>query len=216
MLVNLLYRRGDLDLEMLDNIGGICEVLTLFTVVRSCEARDNLFVVLFDYVTSANDDLFKDHQYQFGDYESAAILELLKEVHAPQLFVGFVNVIPSSFVEHVLDHVLPVTSSALEDAASTSGDATDVEESMRNDTPTPPSTPPPASSLLSVGTSSSPPRLHMQRLEVLRSHITRKALSIFLHRFEALVVDFHRVHSLAPPPRSPARGCFYCLAYMVV
>ncbi|EGG20013.1 hypothetical protein DFA_07129 [Cavenderia fasciculata] len=103
MLCNFLYKESNtnssstsnmfLNEEELNKIGGIDFILNLYTSIRSNEAKNNLFVVIFDYVlqTALKSQTIVDTQLT---QESPLLLELFKRADAPHYFVQIFKCIP--------------------------------------------------------------------------------------------------------------------------
>ncbi|GAM21301.1 hypothetical protein SAMD00019534_044760 [Acytostelium subglobosum LB1] len=104
MLCNFLYRDVNhsnqqnsasmaLNEEELNAVGGIDFVLRLYTSVRSNEAKNNLFVVVFDYVlqSALKCQIIADTQLV---QEAPLLLELFKRADAPHYFVQLFKCIP--------------------------------------------------------------------------------------------------------------------------
>lgn len=98
LLISLLYdAQNNLDLGQLKKVGGIFWILDQYVTVRSTEAQDNLFVVIFDYLAS-------QAKKKAGKYFSSAYLEMLKRINAPQVFIRIFKVpAPSKFADSVLN-----------------------------------------------------------------------------------------------------------------
>ncbi|EFA76942.1 hypothetical protein PPL_09694 [Heterostelium album PN500] len=79
--------------EELNNIGGIDFILRLYTTIRSNEAKNNLFVIIFDYVlqSALKSQTIADSQLT---QDAPVLLELFKRADAPHYFVQLFKCIP--------------------------------------------------------------------------------------------------------------------------
>lgn len=50
LLMNYIYDNQVLNIEKLKKLGGISSIIDLYISIHSYEAKENLFVVIFDYV----------------------------------------------------------------------------------------------------------------------------------------------------------------------
>lgn len=101
MLSNKLYASGSLDLKLLQAAGGISFVLDLYTTVRTVEARDNLFLIVYDVLVQPN----SKRKLTTRRYDSQ--LHLLREIEAPQCFHQLFKVVPAGFVPRMLEFICP-------------------------------------------------------------------------------------------------------------
>jgi cell division septation protein DedD len=104
MMVNFLYITGSLDVKMLEcHMGGIALIVGLYKRVQSTESRDNLFMIIFDYVVgTVNAD-----EMRVCAEEVALIFEMLRCIEAPQHFTRIFRLLPAHFIKFILEHVYP-------------------------------------------------------------------------------------------------------------
>jgi len=76
MLVNLLYKSNKLNLDDLEEIGGIHYIISLYTSSRSSEVKDNLFYVMYDFILGKMPDVKQE--------DSSLLLEVFKRLGLPQ------------------------------------------------------------------------------------------------------------------------------------
>ena len=104
MMLNFLYRRGRLDVALLDSsLGGISFVIHLYKRTQSCEARDNLFMVIFDFVVFT----LNAGGARISDEDATLVLEMLRAIEAPQHFPRIFRLLPVHFVKCIIEHVYP-------------------------------------------------------------------------------------------------------------
>ncbi|KAF2073610.1 hypothetical protein CYY_005067 [Polysphondylium violaceum] len=136
MLVNFLYKdqilnqQNNLFLNQdeLNQIGGIDIILKLYTTIRSNEAKNNLFVIIFDYVlqTALKIQNIVDTQLT---RESPLLLELFRRADAPQYFTQIFKCIPEK--DFVSDFFLFFSNEHSKDEASFSYEDLIIKFSMR-------------------------------------------------------------------------------------
>lgn len=101
ILCSLLYDNNILQTSQLKKIGGIYWIIDQYISLRSTEAQDNLFVVLFDHVISTISSKKKNSKtISFDSY-----LEILKRVNAPPLFTKFFRFAPAKFVDSLVHFI---------------------------------------------------------------------------------------------------------------
>ena len=101
MLSNKLYASGSLDLKLLQAAGGISFVLDLYTTVRTVEARDNLFLIVYDVLIQPS----SKRKLTTRRYDPQ--LHLLRDIEAPQCFHQLFKVVPAGFVPRMLEFICP-------------------------------------------------------------------------------------------------------------
>lgn len=100
ILCCLLYDNNILQTSQIKKIGGIFWIIDQYIQVRSIEAQDNLFVVVFDHVIST---ISKKKNSKTSSCD--AYLEILKRVNAPQLFTKFFRYAPAKFVDSMVHFI---------------------------------------------------------------------------------------------------------------
>jgi len=138
MLANFLYKdqilnhqqnnQLFLNEEELNQIGGIDIILKLYTSIRSNEAKNNLFVIIFDYVlqTALKTQSIVDTQLT---HESPLLLELFRRADAPQYFTQIFKCIPEK--DFVSDFFLFLSSEHSKDESSFSYEDLMIKFSMK-------------------------------------------------------------------------------------
>ncbi|GAM22350.1 hypothetical protein SAMD00019534_055250 [Acytostelium subglobosum LB1] len=128
MLCNFLYKdaipnqQGHIYLneDELNKVGGIDFILKLYTTIRSNEAKNNLFVVIFDYALQSSLKSQTISETQLTQ-EAPLLLELFKRADVPHYFVQLFKCIPEK--DFVSDFFLFTTMST--SSASSQGKLTE-------------------------------------------------------------------------------------------
>ncbi|KYQ89125.1 hypothetical protein DLAC_10365 [Tieghemostelium lacteum] len=83
--------------EELTNIGGIEFIIRLYTTIRSNEAKNNLFAIIFDYALLIALKIANIVETQLT-MESPILLELFRRADAPHYFTQMFKCLPDNFV----------------------------------------------------------------------------------------------------------------------
>ena len=102
ILTSILYEKNTLSTSHLKKIGGINWIIDQYVSVRSTEAQDNLFVIIYDHVVS---NISSKKNIARGYVLNDMYLELLKRINAPQLFAKFFRFAPAKFVESLVHFI---------------------------------------------------------------------------------------------------------------
>ena len=103
MITNHLYGSySKLDIDKIETMGGIEIVLELYTRTRSPEARDNLFMVIYDYVIWT---MSQSRRLEVPEEQADLVLDILRTLDAPQFLVQAVKYVPEKFVERFVRYV---------------------------------------------------------------------------------------------------------------
>lgn len=98
MIMNQLYPKpsSEISLSTLSAIGGINWLLDVYVETRSQEVRDNMLVVIFDYIMQ---QLKRNKRLQFSQDQANLILEFLKSLDVAQYLAVIFKLVPDKFVE---------------------------------------------------------------------------------------------------------------------
>eukprot|EP01114_Cavostelium_apophysatum_P019502 TRINITY_DN6307_c0_g1_i1.p1 TRINITY_DN6307_c0_g1~~TRINITY_DN6307_c0_g1_i1.p1 ORF type:complete len:1068 (+),score=320.30 TRINITY_DN6307_c0_g1_i1:58-3261(+) len=101
LLVNVLYPSSKLTLNVdLVKAYGVDFIIDQYKKVRSWEARENLFAILFDYIAH---DLTYTKKIEEGSGDALAILaECLRWFDMPQFLFQIFKLVPDKFVEKIV------------------------------------------------------------------------------------------------------------------
>ena len=116
LFVNGLYPSSIkvLDIGLLNNVCGISFILDQYLKVRGQDARDNLFAVIYDYITylliSSKhmvpvDNVPTNNNMVLNMDQLSTILEILKWVEASQYCVQLFKVFPSNWIDQFLNFI---------------------------------------------------------------------------------------------------------------